>query len=192
MRTRCTRSEAIQRDAALYQEEIRQEEEHRRRIEEIRAAVTYGQFHDRIYGVRRWLRHGEEPEHKSYAREARLVIGPNWEPWMLWGREWWVRNRAENPRLIAWTEDSSGRIVRGWTRHLTASERRAYEQPGDLSCPREATWLPSAGPGLLTFPAWQFQRHRDGDTTPALLATIRNLQELRPCALDAVAPERSS
>jgi hypothetical protein len=83
------------------------------------------------------------------------------------------------PRLIAWTVDRSGRIVRGWTRHFTQSETDAYCTPGRLSCPCEATWLPLAGPGLVSFPAFPFLRQLDGDTDPRVLQTVNNLLAIR-------------
>ena len=191
MRTRRTRAEVIQRDRELFHAIEQRRADYLRRLKEIREAITYGCFHEHVHGMRRLKRHGEQREEDAYAIETRLVFGADWKPDFLWGREWWCTNRKQHG-LIAWTEDRNGRIVRGWARHLTYMEWRSYDTPGDLSCPGEATWLPAAGPGLISFPAFPFQRFRDDVQDPQLLETIQNLRALRDFDLENVDPHRYS
>lgn len=162
---------------------------HEQSLEQIEAALAYGSLH-RVHGLRRSGPWGEEPEAHAYAREARMVLGPNWRPGFLWGREQWSKRRSHHHGLVAWTEDHNGKTVRTWTRHLTDGEWAAYDTPGDRSCPGEATWLPACGPGLISFPALPFQLHRDGSPDPRVAETVRNLMALREFQLEVVDHER--
>ena len=150
--------------------------------DEIANALSVGGLHS-VYGTRRWSRRDihQETEQESLDREVRVAYSPDFDSdaW-VWGREWWITNRAGlSDRLIVWTEDRSGRIVRGWTRHKTESETRAYDTPGDRSCPVEAAWLPSIEPGLVSFPAYPFQLLRDQHDHPKVAETVRNLLRIR-------------
>jgi hypothetical protein len=148
--------------------------------QQIKDAITYGSTHV-VYGTRRWRKHGDEPVRDSLAREVRVRHCPDFNPSWVWGREYWETRRDDSHHpIIAWTEDKNGRIVRAWRRHLTASELRAYDTPGDRSCPIEAAWLPSVAPGLLSFPALPFVALMDGNKDPRVLETVRNLCAIRP------------
>ena len=157
-----------------------QEEDYQRRLQEIKGAITYGSDLGWLYGQRRIGRYGEESEVESYSREARLVHSPDWRPEWQWGRESWITRRDQTSfHLIAWTVDRAGRIVRGWVRHKSADEERAYNTRGYCSCPREAAWMPSVAPGEISFPALPFLRKLDGDTDPRVLQTVTNLLAIR-------------
>ena len=155
-------------------------------LDEIASALGVGGLHS-VYGTRRWSRqnHHQETEQESLDREVRVVHSPDFDSdaW-VWGREWWITNRAGlSDRLVVWTEDRNGRIVRGWTRHRTESETRAYDTPGDRSCPCEAAWLPSIAAGVVSFPAYPFQLLRDQHDDPRIAETVRNLLKIRPVDL---------
>jgi hypothetical protein len=164
------------------------EKDYERRSQEIKQAITYGSALGWLYGQRRIGRYGELSEAESYDRETRLIFTPDWQPEWVWGRESWMKRRANaSTPLIAWTVDRSGRIVRGWTRHLTASETQAYDTPGNRSCPREAAWMPSVAPGEISFPALPFVRQLDGDTDPRVAQTVNNLLAIRSTPTSSVA-----
>lgn len=151
--------------------------------QQIKDAITVGHLH-RAHGQPRWRRkyNGPEPWYESLAREVCVVKPAGWTDDWLWGREAWMSRRTcgWGDHLIAWTEDKNGRIVRGWYRHQTANETQAYDTPGKRSCPGEAAWMPSVLPGLLTFPAFPFLLHLDGDPDPRVAETVRSLLAIRP------------
>lgn len=149
-------------------------------------AVTFGFLHS-AYGTRRWNHSDrcQESEEDSLKREVRVVYSTDFRDEWLWGREIWLTRRSDRQdQLIAWTEDRSGRIVRGWYRHKTEDEARAYDTPGSRSCPGEAAWMPSIGAGLISFPAYPFQLRRDQHDDPRVAETVNNLQAIRPMGRD--------
>ncbi len=156
---------------------------HKQLKQQIRDALTIGELHH-VMGQPRWRRKydGPEPWYESLAREHRVVKPAGWTDDWLWGREAWMSRRSGGwgDHLIAWTEDKNGRIVRGWYRHQTDDESRAYDTPGNRSCPGEGAWMPSVLPGLLTFPAFPFLLHMDGHSDPRVAETVRNLLAIRP------------
>tara|TARA_B100001964_G_scaffold122486_1_gene135828 strand:- start:331 stop:930 length:600 start_codon:yes stop_codon:yes gene_type:complete len=151
--------------------------------QQIEDAITIGSLHH-VIGRPRWRRkyNAFEPWYESLAREVRVVKPAGWSDHWLWGRELWLTRRSDAGacRLIAWTEDKNGRIVRGWSRQNSANEASAYDTPGKRSCPGEGAWMPSVLPGQLTFPAFPFLLHMDGNPDPRVAETVRNLLALRP------------
>lgn len=134
-----------------------------------------------VYGSRRHRasRYGyghQESESDALAREVSLHFNDDYRHLGLtWAREYWQTRRTDrshNP-LIAWTADKNGRIVRGWHRHLTPGEAKAYDTDGDRSCPIEAAWINSIRVGLPSLPALPFQMNLDGHEKAA--ACVRRL-----------------
>ena len=173
------RLEKLKAQWAAHEAEVLAHEATKQRIHD---ALTIGTIH-RVIGRPRWRRKydGPEPWYESLAREVRLVKPAGWTDDWLWGREIWETRRSGGwaDQLIAWTEDKNGRIVRGWYRHKTLDESRAYDTPGDRSCPGEGAWMPSVLPGLLSFPAFPFLLHLDGYPDPRVAETVNNLLAIR-------------
>lgn len=175
------RLEKLKAQWAAHEAEVAAHEATKQRIVD---ALTIGSL-PHVIGQPRWRRKysGPEPWYESLAREVRLVKSAGWTDQWLWGRELWTTRRDASgwgEHLIAWTEDKSGRIVRGWYRHHTADEARAYDTPGNRSCPGEGAWMPSVLPGLLSFPAFPFLLHMDGHPDPRVAETVNNLLAIRP------------
>jgi hypothetical protein len=164
-----------------------------RQEDAIKAALSGSHFclHS-PYGTRRWTRWGEESAAGSYAREVAFCRVQGTEH-LAWGREWWLRRRGDFHALVAWTEDSRGRIVRGWVRHSPGvREAEVYDAPGRRGCPIEATHLGTAAAGCMSFPAAPFQMALDGNAEALavckrLLAIPRKQIRLEPPQASAAA-----
>ena len=183
------KSERMELLKAKYAAEEAAANHHEHLKQQIKDALTIGQLHH-VSGRTRWSRRYDdfEPWYESLAREVRVIKPPGWTDEWLWGRETWMkrRNSSLGKFLIAWTEDKNGHIVRGWYRHRTANENRtanemrAYDTPGNRSCPNSGAWMPSVLPGQLTFPAFPFLLHLNKDPDPRVAETVHNLLDICP------------
>jgi len=94
--------------------------------------------------------------------EVALIWTPNCrkDPNYPWGRESFFRSRSggtwcSGRRLLRYSVNSAGRIVRGW--YLTRADcERESPYRFEAGCPLEAAWLESIAVGKPSEPAWLY------------------------------------